>query len=129
MHDAALMQRVERREDAERNRNRLRGCHRAPLQPRRQRFALKQLHGEKRIAFVLADLEQLADVWMADRGGGTRLAKEPVAHHRVRRRQDRLDGDRTLQAFVHGFVDDAHAAAADLADDPVTADAVAQGSR
>ena len=54
----------------------------------RQRLSLEQLHREKRLAVVLADLEELADVRVAHGRGGPRLAHQTIPHLRIRRRED-----------------------------------------
>ena len=61
---------------------------------------------------------------MADRRRGARFANEALAHLRLRGAQDGLDRDRPRQPVVPAFVDDAHAAAANLADDAVGTDGV-----
>ena len=68
---------------------------------------------------MLTDLVEGTDVRMADGGCRPRLAEETIPHLRIGRGQDRLERDRSLEPLVDRFVDDAHAAAADLPDDPV----------
>ena len=114
---------------ADRDRDGLGRRQRPLVQAVRQRLAVEQLHREKRLAFVLADLEELADVRVADGRGRACLAKQPVPHLRIRRRKDGLDGDRALQALVQRFVDDAHAASADQADDAIVPDSVRHVSK
>src|SRR5215203_5302088 len=53
---------------------------------------------------------------MTDRRRGARFADEPLAHLRLRGPQDGLERHGARQPLVPGFVDDAHAAAADFAD-------------
>ena len=62
-------------------------------------------------------------VWCS-RAGGAGLAAEPLQDHPVAGdlpRQD-LERDPAAQRDLLGLVDDAHAAPADLAEDPVVAD-------
>ena len=61
--------------------------------------------------------------WCESRAGGSRFAKKPLAHDGIRRemRRERLDRDATIEPHVAREVDDAHAAAADLALDVVLA--------
>ena len=55
---------------------------------------------------------------MRERGGRARLAREPLAAHRIARvfRRQRLERDHAPEPLVLGGIDDAHAAAADLFD-------------
>ena len=55
--------------------------------------------------------------WCESAPGGSRLAQKPLAHDRVGRemRRQRLDRDAPIELEVAREVDDAHAAAADLA--------------
>ena len=124
MHDPPPVQHVERREHRDRRRDRLGRRERPRFQAVRQRLALEKLHREKRLAVVLADLEELADVRVAHGRGGPRLAQQTIPHLRIRRREERLDRDRTLQSLVDRFVHDPHAASSDLADDAIVPDAV-----
>ena len=43
-----------------------------------ERFPGEQLHGQERRALVIAEVEDLADVGMGDRGEQQRLATEPA---------------------------------------------------
>ena len=63
---------------------------------------------------------------MIERGGRLRLALETGHELGIgrQRRQQRLEGDVTLQRLVQGAVDDAHPAGADHLLDPVGAEAL-----
>jgi hypothetical protein len=68
-----------------------------------------------------------ADVRVLERGRGARLALEPLERLRVRGNVlgEELQGDLAPESQVLGAVNDAHAAAAELLDDPVTGDRLA----
>jgi len=79
-----------------------------------ERFAFEKLDGQKRDAAVLADLEDVDDVFVLELGGGAGLAHEAVLGRGVASdlRQHRLEGDLALESRVLRQKDDAHAAAA-----------------
>ena len=80
---------------------------------------MQQLHRDEALPVPFVDVEDGADVGMIQRRGQPRLALEtPDRVHvpRQRRRQE-LDCDRPRQPRVLRLVDDAHAAAAERADD------------
>ena len=96
-----------------------------------QRLSLDELHGVEDDPAILADLVDRHDVGVVQPGRGPRLAAEPlqapgVAGDRVG--QD-LQGDVPAQRQLLGLVDDAHAAAADLAEDAVVADPLRRARR
>ena len=95
--------------------------HRAALDEVLERLALEQLHDDERLALVLPDLVNRADVGVVERGRRAGLAKEAVERGAVAGglgRQE-LQGDGPAEDAVVGPVDDAHAAATELLDDPV----------
>jgi hypothetical protein len=121
---AAVVQRRQRGEHAERDRQRVRDAERAALQAIGQRLALEQLHGDEQRARILADLVDLADVRMVDARRRPRLAPEALARGLVaRRRRHRLQRNRALEPFVARRIDDAHPAFAELVRDDVMGDA------
>ena len=87
----------------------------APLDP---------LHRVVAEAADLADVEDRDDVRVVQPGGGPRLVQEPSAAVRVGRGvgAEHLQRDRAVEPDVDRLVDDPHAAAAQLADDPVAGD-------
>jgi hypothetical protein len=91
-------------------------------EPGGQTPAVHELQRQERPAFVFADLEDLHDVGVLkarDRLG--LAAKEGQgAIAGVRSGQDHLERDHSVQGEMTGLVDDAHAAAAQLAQDFVT---------
>ena len=88
------------------------------------RLAVDVLHRVVVDAVLLADGEHGDDVRMVELGGGLRFVAEagdlPLIEHGGEG-QD-LQRDAAIERHLVGLVDDAHAAAADLADDLVVAD-------
>jgi len=86
--------------------------------------AVDVFHGEVVPAVGLADIEGGDKVLVSDTGGGAALALEPLdeffAHVAA---DEHLEGDGAFHSELFGEIDDAHSAAADLADDLVSADA------
>ena len=79
----------------------------ALLQSLCQRLPVEILHDQKVDAVLLTDIEDWADVWMAEPRDRLRLSLEPLLEIRVIGHmlgQD-LDGDGAVQAGVTGFVD------------------------
>ena len=79
--------------------------------------ARDQLHGEVALAVVLADLVDRHDAGVVEQGDGLGLVLEPaqlvVAGQDAG--PDHLEGHGPVEADLAGLVDDAHAAAAQLA--------------
>ena len=76
---------------------------------------------------VLADLVDLADVWMIHARGRARFAPESLARRLVAgQRRHRLQGDRALETLVARRVHDPHSALPQLARHRVVADAIGQ---
>ena len=75
----------------------------------------------KALAFLLADVVNSADVGMIQSGRGLRFALEAAKRLRVAGHfvGQELQGDEAMEASVFGLVDDAHPAAAELFDDAV----------
>ena len=91
-------------------------------------LALDELHGVEADVSILAHLVDRHDVGVVQSCGGAGLAAEPLLDHPVAGdlpRQD-LERNAAAQRDLLGLVNDAHAAPADLAEDPVVAD-FAQG--
>ena len=81
--------------------------------------AVDELHGVEVDAALAADRVDGHDVGVVQLGGGLGLVLEALQVLGVQRRGERqhLQRDAPAQGQLHGLVDDAHAAAADLADD------------
>ena len=86
-----------------------------------QREAVEKLHGDEGLAVVLADVVDRADVRMVQ--GGRRLGFALKTGERLRVAgnffREEFQGDETMQAGVFGFVNHAHAAAAEFFHDAV----------
>ncbi len=92
-----------------------------------QRLALEQFHRDEGLALVLVDVVDRADVGVLERGGGPRLAPQPLECLRVPAELLRQELQRHAAAELQilGFVDDTHAAAAELPEDTVVRDRLA----
>ena len=97
--------------------------HRQQLAPGRrvQRLPFHVLHHDEQAAVGLADLVDLADERVIERGRRQRLAAEPLACEPVgfRCRRQQLHRDPALEAGVLGEEDFTHAACAKWRQDPV----------
>ena len=83
MDDAARVQRRERGQNLEADRDRLGHVQRTASQLLRQRLTLEQLHGDEQAAGVFADLVNLTDVGMVDAGRRARFTPQPLARRLV----------------------------------------------
>ena len=85
--------------------------------------ALDVLHGVIRDALVFAHAEDRDDIGMVQERGRPRLAPEPDQRGRPQESiaRQHLQRHATAQALLHRLVDDPHAPAADLPEDPVVA--------
>ena len=86
-----------------------------------ERLAFQVLHRDVLLALELADVVHRADARVVHRRGGLGLAFEAFERHRVarQRRGQELQDQRAAQPGVFGAINDAHAAGADLLDDPI----------
>ena len=120
--DTRTMRRVERCCDRNRDSQRLperKGTVAGSRQPIFERFAIKVLHHEERRSLVAPDVEQRADIRVAQRRNDAGFAVEALAELGIvseRRRQD-LDRDRSIEPGVAGLVNLAHASCAERRDD------------
>ena len=90
----------------------------------RKRLAIEELHGDERLALVLSDLVDRADVRVVERRCRLGFAPEAfqgllVAGHVFGKE---LQSDETMEGRVLSFIDHAHAAAAQFLDDAVMRD-------
>ena len=123
MDDAAAMGGVERLGQLVRDVDHLAHGQQRAARGGVQRLALDVLHHDEDAAVGVADLVDLADEGMIERGGGERLAPQPLARDGVRlgRGRQQLDGDAALEARVLGEKHLAHAAGAERREDAVAA--------
>ena len=86
-----------------------------------ERDPVKKLHDQIRAPIFFADVVNRADVGMVQRRGSLRLPPESFQRHAILRQLfgKKLQCDKAAKARVFGFVNDAHAAAAKLLNDPV----------
>ena len=94
---------------------------RGAVEPVGQAPAADELHLEVGEAGVLVDVEDLDDVGVLELGDGLGLGQEPGGGlgAGVLAGQDHLQGDGAVESDLAGLVDDAHAAAAEFAQDLV----------
>ena len=89
-----------------------------------ERLAFEQFHGDEGAAVVLFDGVDGANAGMVERGCGAGFAQEAFERSRVALVffGKKFESDAAAELGVLGFVDDAHAAAAELAEDSVMGD-------
>ena len=83
MHEPLPLQRFDAVEDAERVADRFAERQRPAREPAGQRLPLQQLHREKQLAVVLADLVELADGRMVDAGRRIAPRDQPLARRGI----------------------------------------------
>ncbi|HEY8550615.1 MAG TPA: hypothetical protein VIL35_11715 [Vicinamibacterales bacterium] len=114
MDEALLVQRLQRAEDGQRDADGLVLRQHAAQQPARQRFALEELHGDEEVLAFLAHVEHLADVRVADAGGGAGLPPQAIPGAPVQPvAAQHLHRDTAMQPRIEGGVHEAHAAFAE----------------
>src|SRR5580658_6150030 len=92
-----------------------------------QRFTVQKLHSNESLAFVFANLVNGADVRMVQRRSSLRLALETFQGLMVFGDivGQEFESDKTMEACVLGFVDHTHPTTAELLDNPVVRDGLA----
>jgi hypothetical protein len=121
VNDSLLVRGLERSCDAVGNRNRLVHRDRSPGEPRIESLALDVFQDQVLLAVGLLEAVDAGDIRMRECRERLCLALEArqaigIVGQRV---GQRLDGDRPVQTGVVAQIDDAHAAAPELAVDPV----------
>src|SRR5688572_21371512 len=120
---AVGVQRLESRERGYRDRDRFVERDRPVFEPRRQRLALEQLHGDVELSVLGSDVVELADVRVVYPGPRPRFAAQPLGRGRVRFvGANGLQRDRALEPVIPRRIDDAHAALPQRAGDFVWTD-------
>ena len=118
---------IQRVGDLDGQRQQIFAVHRAPVDAVLQRLPIQEFHGDERLAVLLANIVNRADVGMVQGGGGLRFTLES-------RQGLRIPGDilrqkfqrhEALQPRVFGLVNDTHASAAELFDDAVVGERLA----
>ncbi len=92
-----------------------------------ERLALQKLHGDEGLTLVLVYVVDGADVSVIEGGSGLGFTPEAFLSLVVGEQPHRqeLQRDGSVEARVLGFVDDTHTPAAELLDDPVVGDGLA----
>ena len=92
-----------------------------------QRHAVQKLHGDESVTVRLADVVNRADIWVIKCGCGLGFALKAGECLWVTGNflGQELKGDEAMQPSVLSFVDNTHAAAAQLLDDAVVRDGLA----
>src|SRR5882724_10884648 len=87
-------------------------------------YAVQEFHGDEGLALVVADVVNRTNVWMVESGSGLGFPLETGQGLRVPGEiiGEEFQGDKSVEARVLGFVDNAHAAATELFDDAVVGD-------
>src|SRR5437899_492900 len=93
-----------------------------------QSLAIQELHRNKSLAILLPDVVDRANIRMIQRGCGLRLALETsqglsVSGNLLRQK---LESDETMESGVFGFVDNTHPTTAQLLQDAIVRNGLAQ---
>ena len=96
-----------------------------------ERVPFQKLHGDEVAFGIAADFVNSADIGVVQGGGGASFAAEAfkrvgVTHEIVGKK---FEGDEAAEIEILGFVDDAHAAAADFFQDAIVRDSLADQGR
>src|SRR5579862_2198160 len=94
------------------------GFHRLPGDAMLQRQPIQKFHGDERTPVLFGDFMDGTDVGMIQGRSRLRFALEPAQSLRVFRNlvRQELQGDKAVQLYVLGLVDDTHAATAEFLD-------------
>ena len=86
-----------------------------------ERGAFHVFHSDEDAAIVLADFIDRADIGMIQCGGGAGFAAKTLESLRILRNifGEKLQGDEAAEIGVFGLVNDSHASATELFDNPV----------
>ncbi len=127
MNDPVPVRGVERVRDLDAEIQRLSEGERTGHEPVAERLPFDELHHDEVASRVLVDVVDRADVRVLERGGGARLTAQTLQRLRVVPHVvgQELQRDAPAELEVFGLVDDAHAAAAQLLEDPVVGDGLA----
>ncbi len=127
VHDSGGVRRIERICNLDPEPQHLVNFHRPPADPVLQGHSLEKLHRDEGVAILFANIVDGADVGMIECGGSLGLPSKSrqrlcISGHFVRQK---LERDETVQPRVFGFVDHAHAAAAQFFENPVVRNGLA----
>ena len=127
VHDSGGMRGIERIRNFDPQPQNLVNFHRPPADPVFQGHPFEKLHRDEGMAILFANIVDRADVGMIESGGGLGLTSKSrqrlcISGHFVRQK---LERDETVQSRVLGFIDHAHAAAAQFFQNAVMRDGLA----
>ena len=90
-------------------------------QPVLERLPFEKLHDDERLAFVLINVVNRADIRVIKRGSGLGLALEAFECLMIfgERLRQELESDKPVQLGVLGLIDHTHASAAQLFEDSI----------
>jgi hypothetical protein len=127
MNDAKPMRRVERIDNRDGQFEHRFHRQRCAIDTPAQRLALQHFHHEKRMAVVLADVVQRADVRVIQRRRRACLALESLQSDRIARERvgQKLHRHLPSETRVLGAVDDAHSALPNLLEETIVRDGFA----
>ena len=127
MHDIFRVRRLERIGNLNSQLEDIFERHRPPGDSFLQRLAIEILHDDKGAAVFLADVVNGADIRMVERGSRLRFAPETLQRLAILGHlfRQEFQGHRAVQPRVFGFIDNAHAAAAEFFDYSVMRDGLA----
>jgi len=128
MNDAFSVRCIECVSDFDAHRQQYFGFQRPARDAMLQRHSVQKLHGDEGMTLVLADVMNRANVWVIQGGGGLCFTLESSQSLRVFGHLvgQKFQGDEAVQAGIFGFVYHSHAAAAELLDDPIMRDSLAE---
>src|ERR1700757_751718 len=94
-------------------------------------FSIQEFHDDERMAVLLADVINRADVCVIECGRSFSFTSESFQGLRIAREifWKKLQGDEAIEASVLGFEDDTHPATAEFLNDAVVRDGLADHRR
>jgi len=92
-----------------------------------QRYTFQKFHGDERMAVLLADVMNGANVGVIQRGRSLRFALKARQCVRIARnfRREKLERHETVQACVLGLVNHTHSATSELLQNAIMGDSLA----
>ncbi len=131
MHDPHPVRRMDGPGQVLDQRRRLLGRQWSPVDLAVQTAAGTILECEEWLAIMLGDFVDLDDVRVTEPGDGLGFGAETreIGFTGMAARQEHLEGDRSIEAQLPGFVDDAHAPATEFSQDLISANIHVAASR
>ena len=96
-----------------------------------QRHPVQKLHGDERLPILLADIKNHANIGVIQRGGNLGFALKTSEGLRVFGHffRHEFEGDKTVETNILGLINNTHTATAELLDDAVVRDGLADHER